>query len=54
MSQAGVVEKVKRHILYSITFYPQIVRLRDNVEKYGRARQAPDDKQAHAHCMVDT
>ena len=28
--------------------------LRENVEKYGTARQATDGNMAHAHCMLDT
>jgi hypothetical protein len=54
VSQAGAVEKIETHIPYSITFYPKSCRLRDNVEKYGGARQATDDNRAHAHCMVST
>ena len=30
-------------MLYFKTFFPKIVRLRDDVEKYGRARQATHD-----------
>jgi hypothetical protein len=33
----------KTHILYSVTFFQKSCRLWDNVEKYGRARQATDD-----------
>jgi hypothetical protein len=54
MSQAGVVGKIKTHILYSINFYPKILRLRVNVEKYCGALEATDDKQANAHYTVDT
>jgi hypothetical protein len=42
MSQAKFVEKVKTHILCSITFSRKSYRLWDNVEKYGTARQATD------------
>jgi len=53
MFQTDVVEKIKIHILYSITFFPRkSCRLRDNVEKYCRAGQAIDDKMAHANCML--
>jgi hypothetical protein len=38
-----VVEKIKTHILYSITFSRKSCRLWDNVEKWGRARQATDE-----------
>ena len=34
---------MKTHILCSITFFRKSCRLWDNVEKYGRARQATDD-----------
>jgi hypothetical protein len=43
MFQTKVVEKIKTHILYSITFSQKSCRLWDNVEKYGTARQATDD-----------
>jgi hypothetical protein len=38
-----VVEKIKTHILCSIKFFRKYYGLWDNVEKYGRARQATDD-----------
>jgi hypothetical protein len=41
--QTKVVEKIKTHILCSITFSRKSFRLWDNVEKYGRARQTTDD-----------
>ena len=39
MFQAEVIEKIKTHILWSVTFFPprKSCRLWDNVEKYGRA-----------------
>jgi hypothetical protein len=43
MFQTKVVEKIKTHLLYSITFLRKSCRLWDNVEKYCRARQATDD-----------
>ena len=43
MFQTKVVEKIKTHILCSITFFRKSCRLWDNVEKYGTARQATDD-----------
>jgi hypothetical protein len=49
-----VVEKIKKHILYSKTFLWVSCHLWDNVEKYCRAGQATDDNMAHAHCMQDT
>jgi hypothetical protein len=43
MFQTKVVEKIKTHILCSIIFFRKSCRLRGNVEKYVRARQATDD-----------
>jgi len=44
MFQVEVVEKRKRNILCSINFFfRKSCRFWDNVEKYGRARQAIDD-----------
>jgi hypothetical protein len=43
MFQTKVVEKIKTHFLCSITFSRKSCRLWDNVEKYGRARQATDN-----------
>ena len=43
MFQTKVVQKIKTHILCSITFSRKSCRLWDNVEKYGTARQATDD-----------
>ena len=43
MFQTKVVEKIKTHILCSITFPRKSRHLRDNVEKCGIARQATDD-----------
>jgi hypothetical protein len=40
MFPTKVVDKIKTHILCSITFFRKSCRLRDNVEKYGRARKA--------------
>jgi len=37
------VEKVKTHILYSVTFFWKSCDLWDNVEKFGTARQATDN-----------
>jgi len=53
MFQTKVVEKIKTHILCSITFFLKSCRLWDNVEKYGRAGLATDNM-AHALCMLDT
>ena len=49
-----VVEKIKTHILRSVTFFRKLCRLWDNVEKYGRARQPMDGyNTAHALEMLD-
>ena len=53
MFQIKVVEKIKTHILFSVTVFLKSCRLRDNVEKYRRARQATDNM-AHVHCMLVT
>ena len=54
MFQTKVVEKIKTHILCSVTFFRKSYRLWDNVEKYCTAGQATDDNMAHAHFMLDT
>jgi hypothetical protein len=43
MFQIKVVEKIKTHILRSVSFLRKSCRLWDNVEKYGGAREATDD-----------
>jgi hypothetical protein len=43
MFQIEVIEKTKTRILCSITFFRKSCHLRDNVEKYGSARQATND-----------
>jgi hypothetical protein len=43
MFQTNVVGEIKTHVLCSITLSRKSCRLWDNVEKYGRARQATDD-----------
>ena len=53
MFQAQFVEKIKTHILCSVTFFPKIVSLWDNVEKYCRTRQATSDSIAYAFCIPD-
>jgi hypothetical protein len=54
MFQTKVAEKIKTHILCSVTFFPKSCRLGDNVGKCGRAGQGTDGNMAHAHCMLDT
>ena len=53
MFQTKVVEEIKAHILFSVTFSRKSCRLWDNVEKYCTARQARDDSKAHALCMLE-
>jgi len=53
MSETKVIEKIKTHFLYSISFFRKSCRLWDNVEKYVRAGQATDDIVTHAHFMLD-
>jgi hypothetical protein len=43
MFQTNVVEKIKTYTFCSVNFFQWSCRLRDNVEEYGRARQATDD-----------
>ena len=54
MFQTKVVEKIKTHILCSVTFFLKSCRLWDNVAKYCWAGQVTDDNMAHAHCMLHT
>jgi hypothetical protein len=53
MFQTNFVEKIKRHILCSVTYFRKSCRLWDNVEKYCKVEQATDDNMAHEHCMLD-
>jgi len=52
MFQTKVVEKIKTHILCSVTFIQKSCCLWDNVKKYYRAGQATDDDMAHAHYVL--
>jgi len=54
MSRTKVLEKIKTHILCSITFFRKSCRWWENVEKFCRAGQATDYNMARAHCMLDT
>ena len=53
--QTNVAEKIKTHILCSISFPLPLksCRLCNNMEKYRRAGQATDDNMAHAHCTLN-
>ena len=54
MFQTKVIEKIKTHILCSISFFVlKKYRLWDTVEEYCRAGQATDENMAHAHCVLD-
>jgi hypothetical protein len=54
MFQTKVVERIKTHILCSITFFRKSCRLWDNVEKCCRTGQATDGSMAHAHFTQGT
>jgi hypothetical protein len=47
-----VVEKIKTHILFSITVFRKSCHVLDNVEKCGGAREVASDNIA-ACCMLD-
>ena len=53
MFQTKVVVKIKKHILYSVTFFRKSFRLRDNVEKFYPVGQATSDNMPPAHYMLD-
>jgi len=55
MFQKNVVEKIKTHILCSITFFSENRTVYEIMwgKKYCRAGQVTDDNMAHAHCMPD-
>ena len=52
MLQTKVVQKIKTHILCSVTFSENRA-VWDNVRKYCRVGQATDDNMAHVRCMPD-
>jgi hypothetical protein len=55
MFQTKVVEKIKTHILCSVTFFLENRAFYEIMcEKYCIALQATDDNMAHAYCVVDT
>jgi hypothetical protein len=53
MFQTKVVEKIKTHILCSVTFFRKSCRLWDNVGKYGTAKRATDDNTTDTHFILD-
>jgi len=56
MFRKKVVEKIRKHILRSVTYFlfRKSCCLGDNVEKYCRAGQATDDNMAHVCYMLET
>jgi len=52
-SNKSYTENKNTHFIFN-TFSRKSFRLRDNVEKYGTARQVTDENMAHAHCMLYT
>jgi len=53
MLETKVAEKIKAHIMCSVTFFLSC-HLWDNMEEYCRAGQATDDNMVHAHYRLDT
>ena len=55
MFHTKVVEKIKLHIIRSITFFFRNRTVYETMwEKYSTARQATDNSTAHAHRLLDT
>jgi hypothetical protein len=54
MLQTKVVERIKIHILWSVTFFKKSCHLWDDVENYCRAGQTTDDNMVHARCTLVT
>jgi len=52
MFQAKVEEKIKTHILYSVTVFRKSCRLWGNVEIYVRSRQATDENIMRRTCFA--
>ena len=50
--QIEVVEKIKTHVLCSVTFFRKSFLLWDNVEKCGGAREAADDIMAASRMLA--
>jgi len=47
------LQKIKPHLLCSLTYSRKSSGLWDNVEKYSKARQATDDNVTHAFCLLE-
>jgi hypothetical protein len=55
MKNVSKLQRKSEHTFYVQELFSQkLLRLRDNVEQYGRAREATDDNTAHAHCVRST
>ena len=54
MFQTKVVEKIKTHILCSVTFFENLAVYKIMWKKYCRNGQATDDNMEHAHFILDT
>ena len=53
MFQIKVVEKIKIHILCSVTFFfRNSCHFCDNAEKYSTVGKVADDSKAQTHCML--
>jgi len=52
MFQTKVVEKIKTHISYSLTFPPKIVPFMRYCGKYGRVGPAAEDNTVHALVLL--
>jgi hypothetical protein len=52
MLEIKVVEKIKTHILCSVSFFRKSCRLGDNVEKLNGARETADGNMA-VRCLLD-
>ena len=53
MFQIKVVQKIKTHILCSVTFFENRAVHEIMWKKHGTAEQATEDNTAHAHYMLD-
>jgi len=49
-----VSEEIKTHTMFNNLFYWESCHLRDNVNKYCGAKQAPYDNKGQDHCILDS
>jgi hypothetical protein len=55
MFQTKVAEKIKTHILCSVTFFFENLAVYEKMwKKYCKAGQATDDNMVHAYYLLDT